>query len=487
MKRIFFLLFLFVNTVAFAQSVAINTDGSSAHASSLLDIKSSTKGLLPPRMSKAEKNAISAPAAGLLVFQTGPDSAGFHYYNGAAWLWLEALENKVWKTTGNADTDSTIHFIGTTDNHPLLFRVNNERAGTIDQHYKNIFFGSGAGAKNPINTAGGPSFAAGNVVIGDSAGANFASALNGSITGNTFIGFNAGKTIGGVNSLNTFLGSNAGNGASIVSGSVIIGGSAGTNSGVNNLTSLTLLGVNSQAGVSGLSNATALGRNAQIDTSNAMVLGGITGFNSGTNTNVAIGTTKPKAALHVSRGNAGFTGTIPSNRTLLIEDDFNAYIQMLTPDIRESGIFAGNASGIIKSGIVFTADSGVNIRTGGNTNRIVVDETGKVGVNSNFPQSKLDVGGSVGFGFRIVTASATLDENDHTIIISNTAAGAVTISLPLVTTVVRREYVIVNQTSSTQNTNFAYRDFTNNVVTVIPSNSSITLQASDGSFWYRIR
>ena len=37
-----------------AQSFAINTDGSTAHASALLDVKSTTKGVLVPRMSKAE-------------------------------------------------------------------------------------------------------------------------------------------------------------------------------------------------------------------------------------------------------------------------------------------------------------------------------------------------------------------------------------------------------------------------------------------------
>ncbi|MBK7308883.1 MAG: hypothetical protein IPI88_18975 [Chitinophagaceae bacterium] len=32
-------------------------------------------------MDKTEKNAIATPANGLLVFQTGPDSIGFHYYD----------------------------------------------------------------------------------------------------------------------------------------------------------------------------------------------------------------------------------------------------------------------------------------------------------------------------------------------------------------------------------------------------------------------
>ena len=47
--------------------MAVNTDGSSADASAMLDIKSTTKGFLAPRMTEAQKNAISSPAAGLLV------------------------------------------------------------------------------------------------------------------------------------------------------------------------------------------------------------------------------------------------------------------------------------------------------------------------------------------------------------------------------------------------------------------------------------
>ena len=71
---------------ATAQSVSINTDGSTAHASALLDVKSTSKGVLVPRMTKAERNAIAAPATGLMVFQNAPDSVGFYYYDGTSWL-----------------------------------------------------------------------------------------------------------------------------------------------------------------------------------------------------------------------------------------------------------------------------------------------------------------------------------------------------------------------------------------------------------------
>ena len=62
-----------------AQSVAINTDASAPNASALLDVKSTAKGVLVPRMNKVQRKAISAPAAGLLVYQNAPDSLGFYY------------------------------------------------------------------------------------------------------------------------------------------------------------------------------------------------------------------------------------------------------------------------------------------------------------------------------------------------------------------------------------------------------------------------
>lgn len=53
-------------------------------ASALLDIVSTAKGALIPRMTKAQRDAIVAPATGLLIFQTN-STAGFYYYSGTKW------------------------------------------------------------------------------------------------------------------------------------------------------------------------------------------------------------------------------------------------------------------------------------------------------------------------------------------------------------------------------------------------------------------
>src|SRR5688500_13059568 len=66
---------------AIAQNVAITADGSMPDNSAMLDVKSTVKGLLIPRMIQAERAAISSPATGLMVYQTD-GTAGFYYNAG---------------------------------------------------------------------------------------------------------------------------------------------------------------------------------------------------------------------------------------------------------------------------------------------------------------------------------------------------------------------------------------------------------------------
>ena len=84
MKKLLILLAIFTTFATTAQSVGINADGSAANATAILDLKSTTKGLLPPRMTYAQRQAISSPATGLMIYCTdcGPGEA--HVYNGTA-------------------------------------------------------------------------------------------------------------------------------------------------------------------------------------------------------------------------------------------------------------------------------------------------------------------------------------------------------------------------------------------------------------------
>jgi hypothetical protein len=68
-STIFVIFFLIFTCRSFSQ-VAINTDASTPDNSAMLDVKSTTKGMLIPRMTAAQRDAIASPATGLLIFCT---------------------------------------------------------------------------------------------------------------------------------------------------------------------------------------------------------------------------------------------------------------------------------------------------------------------------------------------------------------------------------------------------------------------------------
>ncbi len=73
-------------TYSIAQ-VAINADGSEPNGAAMLDIKSTDKGILIPRMTSAQRNAIALSTSGLLVYDL--DTESFWYYNNATTQWVE--------------------------------------------------------------------------------------------------------------------------------------------------------------------------------------------------------------------------------------------------------------------------------------------------------------------------------------------------------------------------------------------------------------
>jgi hypothetical protein len=110
MKRIlFFFTILFFVFPAFSQTVGVgvNTDGSSPDASSLLDVKSTDKGILIPRMTATQRGAIASPATGLLVFQTDA-TEGFYFYDGATWVRLATTANAAYTAGTGVSISSNV-------------------------------------------------------------------------------------------------------------------------------------------------------------------------------------------------------------------------------------------------------------------------------------------------------------------------------------------------------------------------------------------
>ena len=82
MKNIFTLLAAVLLTATTYAQIGINNENPDASAA--LDITSTTGGLLVPRMTETQRDAISPAATGLMIYQTD-GTAGFYYYNGSSW------------------------------------------------------------------------------------------------------------------------------------------------------------------------------------------------------------------------------------------------------------------------------------------------------------------------------------------------------------------------------------------------------------------
>ncbi len=226
--------------------------------SALLDLTSTSKGLLMPRMSTAQRVAITTPATGLLVFDITLNA--FYYFDGAVWSPL-ASGSAGWGTTGNIGTSVATHFVGTTDNTPFSFRVNNVHAGRIDHLTENVSFGRRAGGALTSGTN--------NTLVGDSAGRSVTMGFR-----NTCVGATAGASVNSGFD-NTIVGAEAGRPLTTGGSNTLIGSFAGN------------------ALMSGFSN-TMLGYAAgrSITTGNANIGLGIYagGANVAGNNNIAIGT-----------------------------------------------------------------------------------------------------------------------------------------------------------------------------------------------------
>ncbi|MCX6272815.1 MAG: hypothetical protein NTU44_16680, partial [Bacteroidetes bacterium] len=63
--------------------LSVSNDNSAAHPSAMFEVKSADKGLLPPRMTTAQRDAIANPAEGLYLFNL--DKNMMEFFNGTEW------------------------------------------------------------------------------------------------------------------------------------------------------------------------------------------------------------------------------------------------------------------------------------------------------------------------------------------------------------------------------------------------------------------
>jgi len=83
--------------------------------SAILEVRSTSQGFLPPRMTESQRNAISSPATGLLIYQTDGIS-GLHYYNGSSWEPFVSGRHYIGESYGGG----TVFWVDATGQHGLI-------------------------------------------------------------------------------------------------------------------------------------------------------------------------------------------------------------------------------------------------------------------------------------------------------------------------------------------------------------------------------
>ncbi|HRH49281.1 MAG TPA: hypothetical protein PLP23_11070 [Panacibacter sp.] len=163
MKKISFSLLLIaaVHLGANAQTNTFPATGSAGigtlapDASSMLDMVSTTKGLLTPRMTKTQRDAIVVPATGLMIYQTN-STPGFYYYSGTAWTAISV----------KGSNTSLSNLTATAVNLSLVPGTNNTLdLGTSTLAWRNGYFGGNVGIG--VATAAAKLDIAGTVKIAD--------------------------------------------------------------------------------------------------------------------------------------------------------------------------------------------------------------------------------------------------------------------------------------------------------------------------------
>ena len=138
---------LFYIPALFSQAVSINASGAPPHASASLDVQSTVRGLLIPRMSSAERMAIPAPATGLMVYDLTTNN--FWCFAGSQWLEIKA---GVVALMSDADGDTKIELEANPDDDTIRLTAGGFQLVKIDgktMHLNapgnSVFIGKNAG------------------------------------------------------------------------------------------------------------------------------------------------------------------------------------------------------------------------------------------------------------------------------------------------------------------------------------------------------
>ena len=109
--------------------------------------------------------------------------------------------------------------------------------------------------------------------------------------------------------------------------------------------------------------------------------------------NVGIGTNIPDKKLHVMVANTEYSSHV--NSSMILESTSSNYLNFITTDGQSSGLLFGNSSSTSHGGVTYQDTGNMMFNTGGNVTRMVIDQSGEVGIGNTAPSEKLEVTGNI--------------------------------------------------------------------------------------------
>jgi hypothetical protein len=203
--------------ITITQTGSMAIGNANPNTSAQLDIQGTAGGLLIPRLTTAQRNAVATPANGLMIYNTTTNSLNY-FKTGDGWTELggDGGPNNAWLTTGNFDAP-TNPILGTYNQSPLRLVVAGQHSGLLWYDAEaNTFAGYASGVPNQTGNNNNKA----NTGFGTST-------LTGLSTGdrNTAVGTEAGFSTS-TGSRNVYMGRQAGYLQNTQSGNVAIGASA---------------------------------------------------------------------------------------------------------------------------------------------------------------------------------------------------------------------------------------------------------------------
>lgn len=134
MKLLSFITALFFLTITQAQNVGIGT--TTPDNSTILDVSSTSKGLLMPRMTSTQRKAISSPARSLMVFDT--DKGCFYYFDGLVWVPMlfatnEEIPTIKWEPADGMPGDKFGRAVCISGDYAIIGADQDEVGGNVNQ------------------------------------------------------------------------------------------------------------------------------------------------------------------------------------------------------------------------------------------------------------------------------------------------------------------------------------------------------------------